>query len=63
MRYGGPPVAVRPAYLPVLRGGAGGAPAAQRLRGVIWRSESDGFGVNHDKSNRPRRQDRPQEFL
>ncbi|WP_405795407.1 cytidylyltransferase domain-containing protein [Streptomyces sp. NBC_01506] len=47
----------------VTDGGADSALTVAPTHGFIWRSESDGFGVNHDKSNRPRRQDRPQEFL
>ncbi|QHY97746.1 N-acylneuraminate cytidylyltransferase [Streptomyces sp. S4.7] len=47
----------------VTGGGADSALTVAPTHGFIWRSESDGLGVNHDKSNRPRRQDRPQEFL
>lgn len=54
--------------------GADSALTVSPTHGFIWRhdggdlasggsTELDGYGVNHDKSNRPRRQDRPQEFL
>ncbi|MCZ9338985.1 transferase, partial [Streptomyces sp. TRM76130] len=39
------------------------------FHGFVWREGADsgeaegGHGVNHDKSFRPRRQDRPQDFL
>ncbi|CAM5261230.1 transferase [Streptomyces spiroverticillatus] len=42
--------------------GAGlGQPAAGETR--TWTHPSTGTGVNHDKATRPRRQDRPQDFL
>ncbi|MGQ4511963.1 cytidylyltransferase domain-containing protein [Streptomyces sp. DW26H14] len=50
-------------------GGADTALTVAPTHGFIWReggassAEADGYGVNHDKSNRPRRQDRPQEYL
>lgn len=53
----------------LIEDGADTALTVAPTHGFIWRqggahlSELDGYGVNHDKSNRPRRQDRPQEFL
>jgi YrbI family 3-deoxy-D-manno-octulosonate 8-phosphate phosphatase len=50
-------------------GGADTALTVAPTHGFIWResgasaAEADGYGVNHDKANRPRRQDRPQEYL
>ncbi|MFJ1599318.1 cytidylyltransferase domain-containing protein [Streptomyces sp. NPDC088261] len=49
--------------------GADSALTVAPTHGFIWRddrtgsTERDGYGVNHDKANRPRRQDRPQEYL
>jgi YrbI family 3-deoxy-D-manno-octulosonate 8-phosphate phosphatase len=48
----------------VVEEGADSALTAAPTHGFVWRTDEDGaFGVNHDKSSRPRRQDRPQEFL
>lgn len=44
-------------------GSATAAPAADGARGAVAGGASGGFGVNHDKSFRPRRQDRPQDLL
>ncbi|GGV80660.1 transferase [Streptomyces griseoloalbus] len=48
--------------------GADTAVAVAPFHGFIWRDATDeatggGYGVNHDKSFRPRRQDRPQDLL
>ncbi|KAF4407654.1 MULTISPECIES: acylneuraminate cytidylyltransferase [Streptomyces] len=52
----------------VARDGADSALTVAPFHGFVWReTEEDGatggIGVNHDKSYRPRRQDRPQDFL
>ncbi|MFF2521890.1 cytidylyltransferase domain-containing protein [Streptomyces liangshanensis] len=53
----------------VTEDGADSALTVAPTHGFIWRDDStgsterDGYGVNHDKANRPRRQDRPQEYL
>ncbi|MFI5754345.1 cytidylyltransferase domain-containing protein [Streptomyces sp. NPDC051569] len=54
----------------VTEDGADTALTVAPSHGFIWRQDSpgagsgsDGHGVNHDKANRPRRQDRPQEYL
>ncbi|WP_330338182.1 N-acylneuraminate cytidylyltransferase [Streptomyces sp. NBC_00557] len=51
----------------VVENGADTAVTVAPFHGFIWReadAESEGgVGVNHDKSYRPRRQDRPQDFL
>ncbi|MFF5495030.1 cytidylyltransferase domain-containing protein [Streptomyces aquilus] len=53
----------------VVEGGADTAVTVAPFHGFIWRDEVDsaqeqgGYGVNHDKSYRPRRQDRPQDLL
>lgn len=53
----------------VTEDGADTALTVAPTHGFIWRhdgaasAEGDGYGVNHDKANRPRRQDRPQEYL
>ncbi|MFE9772583.1 cytidylyltransferase domain-containing protein [Streptomyces sp. NPDC005931] len=59
----------------VLEEGADTAVTVAPFHGFVWRDASDGAtdadagpygggqGVNHDKSFRPRRQDRPQDFL
>ncbi|MFF3751075.1 cytidylyltransferase domain-containing protein [Streptomyces sp. NPDC002018] len=56
----------------VTEDGADTALTVAPTHGFIWRQDSEGsddggasggYGVNHDKSNRPRRQDRPQEYL
>ncbi|MEV5956912.1 N-acylneuraminate cytidylyltransferase [Streptomyces sp. NPDC051987] len=61
----------------VVENGADTALTVATFHGFVWRDEvhapvpvgadqasaSGGFGVNHDKSFRPRRQDRPQDFL
>ncbi|GAB7103996.1 N-acylneuraminate cytidylyltransferase [Streptomyces phaeofaciens JCM 4814] len=47
--------------------GADSAVTVAPFHGFVWRHSDEtsegGFGVNHDKSFRPRRQDRPQDFL
>jgi YrbI family 3-deoxy-D-manno-octulosonate 8-phosphate phosphatase len=49
----------------VVEDGADSALTAAPTHGFIWRTDGsgDGFGVNHDKANRPRRQDREPEYL
>ncbi|PWI17643.1 transferase [Streptomyces sp. Act143] len=53
----------------VVEQGADTAVTVAPFHGFIWRDEADpaaqpgGYGVNHDKSFRPRRQDRPQDLL
>ncbi|MFE4964991.1 cytidylyltransferase domain-containing protein [Streptomyces sp. NPDC056660] len=61
----------------IVENGADTALTVAPFHGFVWRDEVDapvpvgvdaasasgGFGVNHDKSFRPRRQDRPQDFL
>ncbi|KUN26236.1 transferase [Streptomyces antibioticus] len=53
----------------VVEGGADTAVTVAPFHGFIWRDDVDstsdegGYGVNHDKSYRPRRQDRPQDLL
>ncbi|MFJ1745516.1 cytidylyltransferase domain-containing protein [Streptomyces sp. NPDC088116] len=54
----------------VTEDGADTALTVAPTHGFIWRQDStsdtggpDGYGVNHDKANRPRRQDRQQEYL
>ncbi|WP_051839764.1 acylneuraminate cytidylyltransferase [Streptomyces sp. NRRL F-5126] len=49
--------------------GADTALTVAPTHGFVWREAgtpeagADGYGVNHDKANRPRRQDRPREYL
>ncbi|MFD5267019.1 cytidylyltransferase domain-containing protein [Streptomyces sp. NPDC058335] len=52
----------------VVENGADTAVTVAPFHGFVWRdgaagSSDGGFGVNHDKSYRPRRQDRPQDLL
>ncbi|MGW7276973.1 cytidylyltransferase domain-containing protein [Streptomyces sp. NPDC054844] len=54
----------------VAEGGADTAVTVAPFHGFVWRDGTDegqeaggGYGVNHDKSHRPRRQDRPQDLL
>ncbi|MFJ5261286.1 cytidylyltransferase domain-containing protein [Streptomyces sp. NPDC088387] len=58
----------------ILHNGADTAVTVAPFHGFVWRNADDeaadlgaeptgGYGVNHDKSFRPRRQDRPQDFL
>jgi len=47
----------------VTEGGADCAFTATEFHGFVWREDGSAFGVNHDHSNRPRRQDRPKEYL
>ncbi|MGW2639554.1 cytidylyltransferase domain-containing protein [Streptomyces sp. NPDC001348] len=54
----------------VVENGADTAVTVAPFHGFVWRDDEGtedtaggGFGVNHDKSFRPRRQDRPQDFL
>lgn len=50
---------------PVLAGEADAAFTAQAFHGFVWRRDGSGRadGVNHDWRSRPRRQDRPAEYL
>ncbi|MEV6005355.1 acylneuraminate cytidylyltransferase [Streptomyces sp. NPDC051976] len=47
----------------VTEGGADTAHTVTPFHGFVWRDEDSGYGVNHDKATRPRRQDRPQDLL
>ncbi|WP_020141222.1 N-acylneuraminate cytidylyltransferase [Streptomyces sp. 351MFTsu5.1] len=53
----------------IVENGADTAVTVAPFHGFVWRDEVDptqepgGYGVNHDKSFRPRRQDRPQDLL
>ncbi|WP_416974537.1 cytidylyltransferase domain-containing protein [Streptomyces sp. 4F14] len=48
----------------VVEKGADTAVTVASFHGFVWREETEGGqGVNHDKAYRPRRQDRPQDFL
>ncbi len=47
----------------VLDGGADSAFTAAPFHGFIWRQDDSAVGVNHDHHSRPRRQDRPVEYL
>lgn len=47
----------------VLDGGADSAFTAAPFHGFIWRQDDSAIGVNHDHHSRPRRQDRPVEYL
>ncbi|MFD9795067.1 cytidylyltransferase domain-containing protein [Streptomyces sp. NPDC059070] len=49
----------------VVEGGADTAVAVAPFHGFVWResADRDGEGLGHDKAFRPRRQDRPQDFL
>ncbi|MGW0992789.1 cytidylyltransferase domain-containing protein [Streptomyces sp. NPDC002520] len=51
----------------VAENGADTAVTVAPFHGFVWRESEEesegGVGVNHDKSYRPRRQDRPQDFL
>lgn len=47
----------------VVEDGADTAHTVAPFHGFVWREEDTATGVNHDKSFRPRRQDRPQDFL
>ncbi|MGX1883351.1 cytidylyltransferase domain-containing protein [Streptomyces sp. NPDC055287] len=47
----------------VVEDGADTAHTVAPFHGFVWREEDTAAGVNHDKSFRPRRQDRPQDFL
>lgn len=49
----------------VRHGSADSAFTGSPTHGFLWRRDAEGaaFGVNHDHSFRPRRQDRPQEYL
>ncbi|MEV4501522.1 acylneuraminate cytidylyltransferase [Streptomyces klenkii] len=51
----------------VVEGGADSALTVAPFHGFVWRAEGEGdrgaHGVNHEKSHRPRRQDRPQDLL
>jgi YrbI family 3-deoxy-D-manno-octulosonate 8-phosphate phosphatase len=51
----------------VIAEGADTAHTVAPFHGFVWREDTEApdgaYGVNHDKAGRPRRQDRPQEFL
>ncbi|SDO41801.1 acylneuraminate cytidylyltransferase [Actinacidiphila guanduensis] len=50
----------------ITEGGADTAHTVASFHGFVWREDTGptgAFGVNHDKSGRPRRQDRPQDLL
>ncbi|MFJ8084753.1 cytidylyltransferase domain-containing protein [Streptomyces sp. NPDC096205] len=50
----------------VVEAGADTAVTVAPFHGFVWRDREDldgGVGVNHDKAYRPRRQDRPQDYL
>ncbi|MER7570586.1 N-acylneuraminate cytidylyltransferase [Streptomyces sp. NPDC126514] len=51
----------------VVENGADSAVTVAPFHGFVWRDAEEpadgGVGVNHDKSYRPRRQDRPQDYL
>ena len=51
----------------VVENGADTAVTVAPFHGFVWRDAEDGvgggYGVNHDKAYRPRRQDRPQDLL
>ncbi|MGC0329916.1 YrbI family 3-deoxy-D-manno-octulosonate 8-phosphate phosphatase [Streptomyces sp. SAI-170] len=50
----------------VVEAGADTAVTVAPFHGFVWRDQEDldgGVGVNHDKAYRPRRQDRPQDYL
>lgn len=47
----------------VTEGGADCAFTATEFHGFVWREDGSAYGVNHDQSSRPRRQDRPKEYL
>ncbi|MFI9152246.1 cytidylyltransferase domain-containing protein [Streptomyces sp. NPDC053367] len=51
----------------VVEAGADTAVTVAPFHGFVWRDATDeaegGVGVNHDKAYRPRRQDRPQDYL
>jgi YrbI family 3-deoxy-D-manno-octulosonate 8-phosphate phosphatase len=51
----------------VIAGGADTAHTVAPFHGFVWREDAEAadgaYGVNHDKAGRPRRQDRPQEFM
>ncbi|WP_028812224.1 acylneuraminate cytidylyltransferase [Streptomyces flavidovirens] len=47
----------------VVEDGADTAHTVAPFHGFVWREEDTATGVNHDKSFRPRRQDRPRDFL
>ncbi|MGK5547123.1 cytidylyltransferase domain-containing protein [Streptomyces sp. URMC 127] len=47
----------------VVEGGADSALTVAPFHGFVWRQDGTAHGVNHDKSHRPRRQDRPQDLL
>ncbi|MEV6792489.1 acylneuraminate cytidylyltransferase [Streptomyces sp. NPDC051320] len=50
----------------VAEGGADTAHTVATTHGFLWRespASAEAIGVNHDKASRPRRQDRPQDYL
>jgi YrbI family 3-deoxy-D-manno-octulosonate 8-phosphate phosphatase len=47
----------------VVSGGADSAFTAAPFHGFIWRQDDSAYGVNHEHTSRPRRQDRPVEYL
>lgn len=44
-------------------GGADSAFTATAFHGFVWRQDASAYGVNHDQRSRPRRQERPAEYL
>jgi YrbI family 3-deoxy-D-manno-octulosonate 8-phosphate phosphatase len=47
----------------ILDGGADSAFTAAPFHGFVWRVDGSAYGINHDHRSRPRRQERPAEFL
>jgi CMP-N-acetylneuraminic acid synthetase len=47
----------------ILDGGADSAFTAAPFHGFVWRTDDSAYGVNHDHHTRPRRQERPAEYL
>jgi len=47
----------------ILERGADSAFTAAAFHGFVWREDGSAYGVNHDHRTRPRRQERPAEYL
>lgn len=47
----------------IVEGGADSAFTAAPFHGFVWREDGSAYGVNHDHRSRPRRQERPAEYL
>lgn len=47
----------------ITTGGADSAFTATAFHGFVWREDGSAYGVNHDQRTRPRRQERPKEYL